>query len=85
MDYSLHISNAVLRKALVCAESKGTNQSAVVESLLAQWTTEQTLEEKINNFPISDKVKSLAGRIKTSKAVDWEQQKDEYFKEKYGL
>lgn len=41
---------------------------------------EETLEDKINNFPISDKVKSLSGRLKVGgNAIDWDKEKEEYY------
>ena len=85
-NYSLTIDDSVLHKALFYAEAKGVNLSSIIESFLSRWTREQTVKEKINNFPISQKVKSLAGRMKTDgNSLDWDVQKEMYFKEKYGL
>ena len=81
----LHINDAVLHTAFKYAESKGMDLSAMVESFLIQMVSidEKT---KVRNFPISDKVKSLAGRMKVDAShLDFEKEKENYMKEKYGL
>ncbi len=85
-NYSLHIDESVLSRAQLYAQSKGISLSSIIEAFLAKWTKEQSLEEKLNNFPISSKVKSLAGRMKTNAdAIDFDQLRDEYLKEKSPL
>ncbi len=85
-NFSLHINDSVLNSAQVYARLKGVSLSAVIEDFLAKWTREQSLEEKIANFPISNQVNSLAGRIKVDhQSVDWEKQRKEYLNEKYAL
>ena len=82
----LHINDAVLHNAFLYAEEKGVDLSVVVENFLKRLTISVKKEDKITNFPVSPKVKSLAGRVKIkSGSKDWEHEKDEYFKEKYGL
>ena len=85
-NYTLKIDGLVLERALTHAKAKGLNLSALIESFLTHWTNEQTLEEKIKNFHISEEVKSLAGRISINdNEADYDKIKYEYFKEKYEL
>ncbi len=85
-NYSLHIDDSLLHRARTYAQLKGLNLSVVIEGLLSKWTKEQSIEEKIANFPISAKVSSLAGRIATTNQTDdWKSRKEEYLREKHGL
>lgn len=46
----------------------------------------KSVEDKINDFPISDKVKSLSGRLKVDgNDIDWDKEREEYYREKYAL
>ena len=81
----LHINDAVLHTAFKYAESQGMDLSAVVESFLIRMVSMDD-KKPARNFPISDKVKSLAGRIKVdSSHLNLEKEKEDYLKEKYGL
>ncbi len=85
-NYSLYIDDSVLNRAQVYAQLKGISLSSIVESFLSKWTKEQSLEAKINNFPISNKVRSLSGRMNANaEAIDFDLLKDEYLTEKYAL
>lgn len=82
---TLHINNAVLHQAFQYADAKGMNLSQIVESFLLNFVR-MNKEEKGKDFQISDKVKSLATRIrKDVQDVDWEKEKEEYLMQKYGL
>ncbi len=85
-NYSLYIDDSVLSRAQVYAQLKGISLSSIIESFLSKWTKEQSLEEKINKFPISNEVRSLAGRMKiNANTVDLDLLRDDYLKEKYAL
>ena len=74
-NMTLHINNAILHQAFQYADAKGVNLSQIMDK-----------EERLKNFPISDKVKSLATRIqKETQNIDWEKEKEEYLMQKYGL
>ena len=84
-NMTLHINNAVLHQALQYADAKGVNLSQIVETFLLNLVYANK-KENLKNFPISDKVKSLATRIRQDvQDVDWEKEKREYFAQKYGL
>lgn len=81
----LHINDAILHTAFKYAESKGMDLSAIIESYLVRMVSMEE-KEKIKNYPISDKVRSLAGRMKANASLfDLENEKEKYLKEKYGL
>lgn len=81
----LHINNAVLHQAYQYADAKGLNLSQIVESFLLNLIHVEK-GENIKNFPISDKVKSLSKRIRQDAlGIDYEEEKEEYLKQKYGL
>ena len=81
----LHINNAVLHQAYQYADAKGLNLSQIVESFLLNLIHVKK-GENIKNFPISDKVKSLSKRIRQDAlGIDYEEEKEEYLKQKYGL
>lgn len=85
-EYMLEIDSSLLKRAKARAQADGTNLSTVVEELLSHWEAEQSAEEKLRHFKISDEVKSLSER--TSVIIDDAERKrlkDEYFKEKYGI
>lgn len=82
---SLHINESVLHNAFQYAESKGMDLSAIVESFLVRMLTVNE-RDKISNFPISDRVRSLAGRMKSEVVLqDDKKAKEDYLKEKYDL
>ena len=82
---SLHINESVLHNAFQYAESKGMDLSAIVESFLVRMLTVNE-KDKISNFPISDRVRSLAGRMKSEVVLpDDKKAKEDYLKEKYDL
>ena len=82
---SLHINESVLHNALQYAESKGMDLSAIVESFLVRMLTVNE-KDKISNFPISDRVRSLAGRMNPEVVLqDDKKAKEDYLKEKYDL
>lgn len=82
---SLHINEAVLHNAFQYAESKGMDLSTVVESFLIRMLSVDE-KDKIKKFPISDKVRSLAGRMKSNVVMpDAKKVKEDYLKEKYDL
>lgn len=82
---TLQLNDTILHKASLYAESKGVDLSAIVESFLLNLISVDN-NSRIKTFPISDKVRSLAGHMKkNSTPVDSEKEKEEYFKEKYGL
>ena len=59
--------------------------SAIVESFLVRMLTVNE-KDKISNFPISDRVRSLAGRMKSEVIQpDDKKSKEDYLKEKYDL
>ena len=59
--------------------------SAIVESFLVRMLTVNE-KDKISNFPISDRVRSLAGRMKSEVIQsDDKKAKEDYLKEKYDL
>ena len=62
-NISLHINETILHNTFQYAESKGMDFSAVIESFLIRMLTVNE-KDKVKNFPISDKVRSLANRIK---------------------
>jgi len=82
---SLHINESVLHNAFQYAESKGMDLSAIVESFLVRMLTVNE-KDKISNFPISDRVRSLAGRMNPEVVLpDDKKAKEDYLKEKYDL
>lgn len=82
---TLHIDDSVLHKAFYYAENQGLDLSTVVESFLRKFVV-SSHKDTVKNFPISDKVRSLSGRLKVKgDNVDWENEKNSYFEEKYGL
>ena len=84
-NMTLHINNAILHQAFQYADAKGVNLSQIIESFLLN-LVHVDKEERLKNFPISDKVKSLATRIqKETQNIDWEKEKEEYLMQKYGL
>lgn len=84
-NISLHINETILHNAFQYAESKGMDLSAVVESFLIRMLTVNE-KDKVKNFPISDKVRSLANRIKPDiTLLDDKTEKDDYLRGKYGL
>lgn len=56
----LEIDSSLLKRAKARAQADGTNLSTVIEELLSHWKAEQSAEEKIRHFKISDEVKSLS-------------------------
>ena len=58
-NMTLHINNAILHQAFQYADAKGMNLSQIIESFLLN-LVHVDKEESLKNFPISDKVKSLA-------------------------
>jgi len=84
-NMTLHINHAILHQAFQYADAKGVNLSQIIESFLLN-LVHVDKEEGLKNFPISDKVKSLATRIqKDTQNIDWEKEKEEYLMQKYGL
>ena len=82
-NMTLHINNAILHQAFQYADAKGMNLSQIIESFLLN-LVHVDKEESLKNFPISDKVKSLATRVqKEIKNIDWEKEKEEYLIQKY--
>ena len=82
---SLHINESVLHNAFQYAESKGMDLSAIVESFLVRMLTVNE-KDKISNFPISDRVRSLAGRMNPEVVLQEDKKaKEDYLKEKYDL
>ena len=78
-------NNTVLHQAFQYADAKGVNLSQIVESFLLN-LVHLDKEDNVKNFPISDKVKSLATRIrKDIQSVNWEKEKEDYLMQKYGL
>lgn len=68
----LHIDDSVLHKAFYYAENQGLDLSTVVESFLRKFVV-SSHKDTVKNFPISDKVRSLSGRLKVKgDDVDWE-------------
>lgn len=65
----------------------GMKQMETLASPTKENSTQQPAQvSKIEFFPISDEIKSLAERIKNNDSpIDWNKQKEEYFKDKYGL
>lgn len=84
----LHIDNALLHKAFSYTRSQGLDLSAILEDFLIQLIShsQSSVEEKIRKVKISNEVKSLAGRLNLEgNAVDWDEAKQAYFREKYGV
>ena len=86
-NMALHIDDVVLRKAFLCAKNKGVDLSALVEAFLARFVSSNaSYEDKINNFPISDEIRALAGKKKKDvRLEDWKKEKEDYLFQKYGL
>ena len=82
----LHINGLLLEEAAVYATKRGVDLSSVVENFFSGWISDDSVEDKISRFHISEEVKSVtrhAGNPAVS--IDPEEEKDRYFSEKYGL
>lgn len=83
---NLHISDSVLRKAFFYAKEQGVDLSVMVEAYLNKFVTFSSQKDKAKEFPVSEQVRSLAGRLTIAgKDIDWEKEKESYFADKYGL
>lgn len=84
-NLTLQINSTILHQAFQYADAKGVNLSKIVESFLLN-LVQVNKEDGVKNFPISDKVKSLAARVQENgQNIDWKEDKEEYLKQKYGL
>ena len=83
---TLHINGVLLEEAAVYASRKGVDLSSVVENFLSKWVSDNSVWDKIDNFPVSDEVRSLTRHAGSfTHNLDPEEERDGYFSEKYGL
>ena len=83
---TLHINGVLLEEAAVYASRKGVDLSSVVENFLSKWVSDNSVWDKIADFPVSDEVKSLTRHAGSfTRNLNPEEEREEYFSEKYGL
>lgn len=82
--YSFNLTDSLMHEASLYAKLQGLSLAHVIENLLDKWVKEQSIEEKIKHFPISDEIISLSNRMDNSPVdLDYKSARDNYLNEKY--
>jgi len=77
---NLTINESVAKRIKIYAQRQKTSVSKIVEKQLAEILTSEKKDDSFRIF-----INKYSGSMKRDKPLDVQEEKDKYFKEKYGL